>query len=105
MKKKNRVAIIMVVLLGALSFWFIVKNNKSTISEEMRAFAVKDTAAVTRIFIADHKGQSVTLERNGLVWTVNKSFTARQDVVKTLLTTIAKIDVKEPVSKKAHDNV
>lgn len=105
--KRNRIAIILVIILGALSFWFIINNKKGTIKETLRDFAVADTAAVDKIFLADKQGNAVTLERNkdNSGWTVNGKYQARTDAMQTLLTTIKKIDIKEPVGKKAQDNI
>lgn len=105
--KRNRIAIIMVIVLGSLSFWFIVNNRKSTIKETLRDFAVADTTSINKIFLADKKGNSVTLERNEKQggWLVNGKFPVRMDAMNTLLLTIKKVDIKEPVGKKAYDNV
>jgi hypothetical protein len=104
--KKNRVAIILVVILGSLSFWFIVNRRSGTIKPTLRDFAVEDTASVNKIFLADKSGNSVTLERqDDNTWTVNGKYIARPDALQMLLTTIKKIDVKEPVGKGKQDNV
>lgn len=108
MKKrgKNRIAIVMIVVLGAMSFWFTVNNKKGTIKETLRDFAVQDTASITKIFIADKKLKSITLERNASgVWMVNGKYIARKDVLESLLQTIKKIDIKEPVGNAAQDNM
>ena len=89
MPKKNRIAIILVILMGAASFWFINKNRKGTISAEMRDFAVSDTASVNKIFLADKNGRNLTLERDEAGhWTVNGQFGVRMDALETLLETI-----------------
>lgn len=103
--KRNRIAIIIVILLGSISFWFIVNNKKGTLKETLRDFAVSDTAAIDKIFIADKNGGKVTLTRNNKGWSVNGKFQARADAMDILLQTIKKVDIKEPVSKKAQDNV
>jgi hypothetical protein len=105
--KRNRIAIVLVIILGGLSFWFIVNNRKGTIKETLRDFAVEDTASIDKIFLADKAGNAVTLKRkeDGQGWTVNDKYLARMDAIKTLLVTIRKIDIKEPVGKKAQDNV
>ncbi len=104
--KKNRIAIVLVVLLGSLSFWFIINNKKGTIKETLRDFAVEDTASINKIFLADKNGHTITLERKSPgLWTVNGKYNARMDAVQTLLYTIKKIDIKEPIGKKAVDNV
>lgn len=104
--KKNKLPIILVILLGGLSFWFIIHNHKGTIDDSLKNFAVVDTAAINKIFLADKKGNEVTLERQPSgIWTVNGKYNARMDAVKTLLYTIKKVAVKEPVGKIAQDNV
>ncbi len=104
--RKNRIAIILVILMGSLTFWFINKNRKSTLSAEMKSFAVKDTASISKIFLADKNGRNLTLERTESgKWTVNGKYGVRMDALETLLKTIMRVDVKEPVGKKAQDNV
>lgn len=104
--KKNRIAIILIIILGSLSFWFIQNNKNGTIKETLRDFAVADTASITKIFLADKSGNSITLERKkDRKWTVNGLYNARPDAIQTLLNTIQKIDIKEPVGKNAQNNV
>ena len=104
--KRNRIAAVLVILLGTASFWFIQNNRRSTLNAEMRNFAVKDTASINKIFLADKNGRTITLERAATGhWTLNGKFDVRMDALQTLLATINKIDVKEPVGKKAQDNV
>ncbi len=107
MNKRNRIAIILVILLGSASFWLVVNHKKGTIKETLRDFAVEDTASVDKIFLADKKGGSATLQRktDGTGWIVDGKYGARVDAINTLLLTIKKVDVKEPVGKKAQDNV
>jgi hypothetical protein len=105
--KKNKIPIIMIAILGSISFWLIINNKKGTIKETLRDFAVEDTAAVDKIFLADKQGNAVTLERNDnrISWSVNGKYLVRIDAIQTLLQTIRKIDIKEPVGKKAQDNI
>lgn len=97
----------MVIILGSISFWFIINNKKGTIKETLRDFAVADTAAVDKIFLADKKGNTCTLERDpsGKGWTVNGKYQVRSDAMQMLLETMKRVDIKEPVGKKAQDNV
>ncbi|HSH66537.1 MAG TPA: DUF4340 domain-containing protein [Bacteroidia bacterium] len=105
-KKKNRIPLIIVILLGSISFWLIINNKKGTIKETLRDFAVEDTASITKIFLADKNNKSITLERQPSgIWMLNGKFIARKDAVQTLLYTIKKVYVKEPVGRKAQDNI
>lgn len=104
--KKNKIAIIAVVILGSLAFWFIITDKRGTIKETLRDFAVQDTASIDKIFLADKKGRTITLERKSPAkWIVNGKYDVRPDVIQTLLYTIRKVDIKEPVGKKAQNNV
>lgn len=104
--KKNRLAIIAVIVLGSLSFWFIINNRKGTIDKAMKDFAVADTASINKIFLADKEGNKILLERKlNQPWMLNEKYLIRADVIQNLLTTIKKVDIKEPVSKSASDNI
>lgn len=104
--KRNRIAIILVIILGAASVWFIINRGNGTIKRTLRDFAVADTASITKLFLADKDGNTVTLERQpSSQWLLNGKHIARPDAIKTLLYTINKLDVKEPVGKNAQDNV
>ncbi|MGB3947963.1 MAG: DUF4340 domain-containing protein [Bacteroidia bacterium] len=104
--KKNKSLFILFILLASVAAWFIITKSKGTIKPTLRDFAVQDTASINKIFLADKNGNTIMLERNERgVWRLNEKFNARPDAIKTLLTTIKKIDVKEPVGKNAQDNV
>lgn len=104
--KKNVIALIVFVVLSGIAIWLITRQSQSTIKEDLRDFAVNDTAAITKIFLADREGNIVELKRqsNG-TWLVNGEHPARKDAVKLLLSTIKTIDVKSPVSKAEFENV
>ncbi|MBL7883443.1 MAG: hypothetical protein JNL69_05205 [Bacteroidia bacterium] len=104
--KKNKIGLIIVIVLALLAAWFIYNNKKGTIKETLRDFAVADTASVTKIFLADKDGNQVKLERQPSgIWTVNEKYNARMDAINMLLMTMKRIDIKEPVGKVAQDNV
>ncbi len=103
--KKNRIYIILFVLLAAIAGYYIYSGSTGTIRKELSDFAINDTAAVDRIFMADRQGKSILLERNAGSWMVNKKFTARQDLVNTLLYTMKSMQVRNPVGKNAYNTV
>jgi CxxC motif-containing protein len=88
----------------AALIWFLSADKKSTISEENN-FAISDTASVSKIFIADRNGTTITLNRSAKDWVINKKYEVRKDAIKTILTTINQIRIQRPVSKNAFDNV
>ena len=106
MKKKTLVPILIALVLGALSIFLLKRDDSSSIRTELMDFAVKDTSAITKIFLADRNGHSVTLKRtqNG-AWVLNDSLPPRPDVMKNLVTAVYSISVKSRVPKSGYNNV
>ena len=103
---KNKYLIIIIILLGSFAAYKYFTQSKSTIKPERKDFAVKDTAAITKIFLANKNGKNITLARSSKSnWLVNGQYKARKDLVKVLLKTIHSIEVKSPVAKAARENV
>lgn len=72
--------------------------------EELKAqydFAIKDTAAITRVVIRDKKPSEVTLERSSRGWLVNGVFPVRKDAIEVLLETLGNVTLKNFVAKSA----
>ena len=88
----------------AALIWFLSNDKKSTISVENN-FSISDTASVSKIFIADRNGTTITLNRNEKNWVINNKYEVRKDAIKTILTTINQIRIQRPVSITAFDNV
>jgi hypothetical protein len=104
--KKNKAFIIIALLLTALAVYLVINNNSSTLSVEKTSFAVEDTAAITKLFLADKRGYTVTLNRvSATEWNVNGNFTARQDAINTLLATIKKVEMKAPIGIGTRENI
>ena len=103
MPKKQLFYIVLIVLIAAL-IWFLSTNKKTTINVENN-FALSDTASVSKIFIADRNGTTITLNRNEKNWVINNKYRVRKDAIRTILTTINQIRIQRPVSKNAFDNV
>lgn len=104
MKKSNLILLIVIIVLVIVSCAvFFIRNYDP--QQTLRDFAVEDTASITKIFLANKQGSSVTLERADNHWTVNGIYTARHDFVDNLLTTIKKIEVSSPVSSAKLEHV
>ncbi|MFM9055145.1 MAG: DUF4340 domain-containing protein [Bacteroidota bacterium] len=103
--KRIKPVLLLFVALAALAAYLILTRTGSTLKGELKDFAYADTAAVTRIFMADKDGRRVTVDRQpGGVWTVNGKFTARKDAIDNLLNTIKSVEVKSPVGKNLYNN-
>ncbi|MEQ9064299.1 MAG: hypothetical protein RIE58_08990 [Vicingaceae bacterium] len=102
--KRFYLVILAVLLVIAVYFYF--SNNASTLNREFSDFAIQDTSQITKIFIADDKGNTALLEKqNDRSWKVNGRFKARQDGINVLMKTFKRIDVREPVPKSALNTV
>ncbi len=107
MKKTSSVIIVaMLLILAAISVYIYKNKSKSTtVDTDARSFKYKDTAAITKIFIADKEGDQSLIERTKTGWVVNGKFPCRSDAILNLLEAIKNIEVKMPVSKNARDGV
>jgi hypothetical protein len=103
---RNRITLIVALLLGGLTFWLISRQGSSTIKPELRDFAYSDTASITKIFLVDKANKQVTLEKekDGR-WKLDGKYYARPDAIKNLLVTIHDVSVREPVGIKAKENI
>lgn len=103
--KKNRLALILTLVLLALTTALVLTNRTSTLDKKESTFAIVDTAAVTRIFIADMDTNQVLLERQGSKWLLNGQHPAQSRKIDLLLNTMMRIRVKAPVSQAGHNTV
>lgn len=104
--KKVIIGLLALLLVGGITFWlYQEKGAKSTIKKEITDFAVSDTAAIDKIFMADEQGNTILLKRQEDHWTVNDKYRARRDGIRILLETIKLVRVKAPVSQPALENV
>lgn len=91
------------LLLGAGAFYALRYKKSQTgthVSWDMD-FAIKNPQEITKIFIADRKGQKATLEKQGDTWMYNGRYKARPTAVQTLLETMGKLNVKYIPPKSA----
>lgn len=103
--KKNRLALILTLVLLALTTVLVLTNRTSTLDKKESTFAIDDTASVTRIFIADMDTSEVFLERRGKQWILNGMHAAQSRKIDLLLNTMMKLRVRAPVSQAGHNTV
>ncbi len=106
MKKNRNIIIIVLILIVIAGVVIMSKSRKGTFSKKDMDFAVKDTASVTKIFMADKKNRTVLLERmpDG-EWRLNKKYKVRPSGIKMILETMNKLVPKAPVPLSAHNNI
>lgn len=95
----KRTFILLIVLFGCVAFYFIVLRKPwSTVKADLKDFSVKDTASVSKIFLADRSGKSILLERQeNNTWKLNNQQTADESKVNMLLATLYNMEVMRPV--------
>lgn len=103
--KKNRVLFGIFIVLLIASAYFIFSRSSNTIKSELSDFAVKDTASITKIFLADRKNHQLSLEKTNGSWLVNGKYKARPDAISTLLKTIYQIEVRSPIGERAQNTI
>ena len=103
----KKVTLYLAIALGlsAFAFWIYQQNKKSG-TFNSKEFSVSDTASVSKIFLADKKGNKVTLTRiKAGNWMVNDKFNVRNDAINVLLKTFKLIEIKNPIAKSMHNNI
>lgn len=102
-----RKTIIYIAILGLLGYgvWFFLFKDKSVFEEDEAGFTIKDTAAVYKIFLADKRGDTISLSRTGEGWMVNGRYGVSRGMMETLMETLHSQAAAYPVQEAAHNNV
>ncbi len=103
--KKTLTYLAVLILLAGITWWMVAEDRSGTLDQDEQQFAIDDTAAIGKIFMADMGELEITLERTGGFWMVNQKYKVREDGIDLLLRTLKNIRVDYPVTKAAHDNV
>lgn len=104
--KKYRLTIIVVLILLIASVFLLSRSSNNTLDSDDAKFAISDTAAITKILLADKQNNVVILKKSDSGhWLVNDSFPALNDNIQMLLETMMKLEIKQPVAKAARENI
>lgn len=103
--QKNFLYLAIIIALGLIIYFFVIKDSNNSYGASDSDFSVKDTADIGKIFLADLKGNTILAERKKGYWQVNESFTARPEIINSLLTTFMQLQVDVPVAKSMYNNV
>jgi hypothetical protein len=94
------------LLILGLAYWLISKKPWRTSQKPNDAFAISDTAKVTKIFMANKEGEKILLERTTEnKWKVNGNFLADEPKIKLLLATLHDMQIQMPVPESMHNTV
>lgn len=104
MKKTNLILFAVLAILGSFYAWYYVfKSNDATSLEGYDFnFAVKDTANIGKILIADRQGKTAVLTRISTnEWQINGKYKAMTNAVNNLLDVVARIDLMYRLPRNA----
>jgi len=108
--KRQKVYLIVACVLALLSI-FVILNKQGIFSKSKNTknltslFAIKDTATITKIFMADMFGDKVLLSKTDKGWIVDNKKSGDEEKIKTLLQTMLSMRVSQPVSKSVQRSV
>lgn len=105
-RKKNILWIVITLVILVVAIMLVVTQRSGTLDRSVKEFAVKDTAAITRIFLANAFEDEALLERNEHgQWMLNKEHEIINHNINDLLGVIYNITVKDIVGKSARENI
>jgi len=85
---KRLIILLLIVALAGFGVWKYTKTDKYSTLGKDNDFAVKDTARISRIFLADRKGNTASLTRKGKSWMVNNRYRVNDAVMGSFMNTI-----------------
>ncbi|MCL1850130.1 MAG: DUF4340 domain-containing protein [Bacteroidetes bacterium] len=108
--KRQKVYLVLASLLAIISILVIVYkrgylNTSMSYNKLSTVFAIKDTATVTKIFMADMTGARVLLTKTSGGWMVDNEKPAAMYKIKDLLMTMNAIRVAQPLAKNAQNSI
>ena len=102
MKKTNLILLAFLAIIGSLGAGYLLTKEDSNLEGYDFHFAVKDTADIGKIFLADRTGKTVTLIReNSVKWLVGGKYEVQPDMIHTLLETINQAELKFRLPRNA----
>lgn len=97
---------LLLIILATLIYWAMSSKLWSNIKSDGTDFAVADTASVTKLFLANKRGQQVTLEKNEAgVWMVNQEIVADIQKINLIKATLHDLKVRNPLSESEFNTV
>tara|TARA_B110000238_G_C16142569_1_gene447200 strand:+ start:6139 stop:7074 length:936 start_codon:yes stop_codon:yes gene_type:complete len=95
----KKIISVIIIILSLLYLFY----NSNKIKEQ--DFKIEDITIIESIYLSDMKGNQITLLKHKGFWMINNLYKVRKDAIKTLLETIQSIEVQQPVSENAFNNV
>ncbi len=104
--KRSLILAVILLFLGGLAYFFTQKTKKDPLEIQHKLFAVEDTSAIGKVFIADKKGNKALLINKGDHWVyINPDkgveFRANQGMINLLKQSISKLRVRMKANQNA----
>ncbi len=101
--KKTLLYGLLVLLLGAATWYFIFKDTETAFAPSEANFTVASTNDIGIIYMTDLHNNAVKLTRKENTWTLNDSLIPRPDALQLLLEALTKQRPQQPVAAGYHD--
>lgn len=94
--KRAPILLGLLIVLGGMTAYYLMQDSRrgSTLTLAERDFAVEDTAAIHKIFLADRFNHQTTLERKGTGWVYDGKYPANPNVMDNLLDAIKRVKMQ-----------
>jgi hypothetical protein len=103
MNKQTKILLILLVIIGS-AYYLVSKKPWRTSEKAADAFSVQDTAAISKIFMANKRGEKVLLERlPNNDWVVNGKVPADFPKINLLLSTLKQMQIQMPIPASMHN--
>lgn len=103
---RKTIVYILLLVLSALGVWYFLFRDKNIFGNDEAGFTIKDTASISRIFLADKKGNTILLQRQkDGGWLLDNKYPVMSSPVNTLLYTFTMQVPMYPVPETQHNNV
>jgi Domain of unknown function (DUF4340) len=94
--QRNTIFLLLLLLVGGAAFYLYQKKGNKTgthIAPDMD-FTIRDTAAITKLFLVDRQGHKILLERQKDHWLVDGKFKVRPSAINVLFDCFTKQQVQ-----------
>lgn len=103
---RNKKLLIVIGSLAIIIGLLLYFSSRNSASDERLQFTVTDTASVTKIFLADMEGRTVTLERKDKgLWFISDTLLVNRPVIDVFLKTLNMQMVETPSPKSSYKTV
>lgn len=103
--RKTIIYLLILAVLGVGVWYVLFRNDNNVFGASEAGFTIPDTGSIGKIYLARTDGTSVTIERVGEGWKVNKEYDVLKSTLKSLMTAMAKQVADYPVPESEHNQV